>query len=111
LSNAIMTVLAIAAAAAITAGLLVLAGVGDEETPEERIARVSQELAGSILEKSPDLCDGLQPVGWTGYTRLSEMVLIDEDSLANWQLSEVEARAVSARLMGELREQCEARDR
>jgi hypothetical protein len=98
-------------AAGITAGLLVLVGVGDEETPEERIARITQEFAASIIKESPESCTADQGIGWTGYDRVFEIVVFDEDYLNNAGLSTGERQAVSARFMRELRKQCEARGR
>jgi hypothetical protein len=63
--NALITVGGIAAAAAITAGLLVVAGVGDD-TRDDRIRRLADDLATGIVRESSSVCDS-----WIGYVDVS----------------------------------------
>jgi D-Tyr-tRNAtyr deacylase len=116
LSNALITVVAISVAAAITAGLLVLAGVGDDdsrsrseaEAREQRIDQAARRLAADLVEQSPDVCDfTIQPLT-NSDAGVSNVVIFGDSEPEYWaRLSGEEKAAASDRVTEKLRTECE----
>jgi D-Tyr-tRNAtyr deacylase len=118
LSNALITVVNIAVAAAITAGLLALAGVGDEDTRsrseaevrEQRIDQAARRLAADLVEQSPEVCEFIiQPVSNSDAV-VSEVVIFGDSEPEYWaRLSGEEKSAASDKLSQMLRAECDGR--
>jgi hypothetical protein len=95
----VITVVAIATAAAITAGLLALAGVGEGETSDARINRMAKEIAADTVRESPSFC---APGDRYPNYGASFIDIVFESST----LSSAEHRALEERVLEELQRLC-----
>jgi hypothetical protein len=105
--NAFLTVIVIAVVAAVTAGILVAAGVGDNDSgsPEarardERIAQSAKQLATDVVQEVPEICDEIVAES----TESGVAIAADQSYFSG--LTEREMRVLSNRFMVELRSRC-----
>lgn len=117
MSSALITIGSIAGAAAITTGLLILAGVGDDKSGtgeeassrEQEINRAVDDLAADSVREAPELCGVVSGTDGTGgFVDVSINWRVLGDSA---DLSEGERQIFSGRFAESLREECEARTR
>ena len=116
LSSSLVTVASIGAVAALTVGLLVVAGVGDDdsrsnsdaEARENRINGVAERLAADIVEESPDTCNFIRRPSLTEETIVFEVAVFGGSEPEYFaRLSGKERAAVSTRLTEKLQTECE----
>jgi hypothetical protein len=105
----IPTTITIATVAAMTAGSLALAGVGDGESRDERINRAAERLAVDFVREGPEICDFIDEFEDSGPGTGGFIEGDPATGVGSYLsgLSEADLRAVSDRLIGELRTQCE----
>jgi hypothetical protein len=109
-------VVGIGASAAITAGLLIAAGVGDDESRstseaearQQRIDQAARRLAADLVEQSPDVCDFIIQPLTNSDAGVSNVVIFGDSVPEYWaRLSGEEEAAALDRLNEKLRTECE----
>jgi hypothetical protein len=118
-SSPLLTMASIAAVAGITAGLLVLAGVGDGESRsqreaqlrEEQINQIAERFVADIVRESPSFCDVVtNQSSLRGNGGFSDVAISGDPSDAN-PLSAEDLRILSDRISEKLEAQCGERSR